>query len=78
MKERPLSRYTQEEIDRMSIEEFEAILEADNAWVREHYAQLKESNRPSPKFNTIEEFDAYYGCHSIEECFNKANEMFGF
>ena len=78
MKQRPLANYTIEECANMPIEQFETLLEADNEWVRKHYAQLKENNNPRPKFNTIEELDAYYGCHSIEECFNKANEMFGF
>lgn len=78
MTQRPLSRYTIEDCANMPIEKFEALLEANNEWVREHYAQLKESNKPRPKFNTIEELDAYYNCRPLEEVLNKANEMFGF
>ena len=78
MKQRPLSRYTQEEIDRMSDDEFFALMEENNVWVRKHYAQLKESNKPTPEFNTIEELRAYYNCRPLEEVLNKANEMFGF
>ena len=77
MKQRPFSRYTQEEIDRMSDDEFFALMEEHNAWVRKHYAQLKESNKPRPKFNTIEELEAYYNCRPLEEVGKDAYKMFG-
>ena len=76
MNQRPLSKYTQEEIDRMTEEEFVALMEADNVWVRKHYTLLNESDKPRPKFNTIEELMKYYNAKPMEEVFNNISKLF--
>lgn len=76
MMNNPLSKYTIEECANMSPEEFDALLEADNEYIRQKYAKLNESEESKPIFNSIEELDAYYHCHSFEECINKGYSMF--
>lgn len=77
--DRPLAKYTIEECSKMTHEEFEAILEADNEWVRRHYSKLNESdnNEEFHNFNSIEELRAYFHCKPLSEIINKGSEMFG-
>lgn len=71
----PMSRYTDEDYAKMSIEDFEALLK--NEYVRQKYARLAESNEPEPEpeFNSIEELDAYYHCIPFEDAVNNILKM---
>lgn len=77
--DRPLAKYTLEECSKMTLEEFEAILEADNEWVRRHYSKLNEgdNNEEVHNFNSLEELRAYFHCKPLSEVINKGCEMFG-
>ena len=72
----PLSKYTIEECANMSEEEFDAILEADNEYVRQKYEKKKASNEPRPTFNSIEEADAYYHSIPFEDAIKNAYKLF--
>lgn len=77
MKQRPLAKYTVEDCANMPREQFDALLEEDNAWVREHYARLNEREQPRPKFNTIEEVMEYYYAKPMEEVLNNVSKLLG-
>ncbi|MBR1964660.1 MAG: hypothetical protein IKA19_08215 [Muribaculaceae bacterium] len=70
----PLFRYSDEELSNMTREEFCAILEQSNEYVRKKHSQINEE--VPPKFNTIEELRAYYKCMPLEEAVNKLNKLF--
>ena len=60
----------------MSEEEFDAILEADNEYVRQKYEKKKASNEPRPTFNSIEEFISYYDAIPMEDVIKNAYKLF--
>ena len=66
----PMLRYTHEEYATMPIEDFEAILQEHNKYVRQKYARLAESNEPEPEFNSIEELMEYYDAIPMEDVIN--------
>lgn len=70
----PFFRYNVEELQDMSHEEFCALIEESNEYVRKKYSQLNEQEMP--RFNTIEEFRAYYDCIPFDEFVNNTNKMF--
>lgn len=74
----PLSRYTIEDCANMPAEEFDRLLEEHNKYVEWKHAQLNESKKPRPTFNSIEEADAYYHSIPFDEAVNNAYKMFGF
>ncbi|MBR5332533.1 MAG: hypothetical protein IKV32_04465 [Muribaculaceae bacterium] len=70
----PFFRYSVEELQNMTHEEFCAIIEESNEYVRKKFEEQK--NQVAPKFNTIEEFRAYYKCMPLDEAVNKLNKLF--
>ena len=70
----PFFQYTDEERRNMSQEEYCALIEEHNGYVRKKHSQLNE--QVPPKFNTIEELRAYYHCMPLSEAENKLNELF--
>ena len=61
----PFFKYTGEELKNMTHEEFCALLEESNEYVRKKWEE--EKNQETPHFNTIEEFRAYYNCMPLDE-----------
>lgn len=76
MMNNPLSKYTIEECANMSPEEFDALLEADNEYIRQKYAKLNESEESKPIFSSIEEVMEYYDAIPIDEVLNNMDKMF--
>lgn len=72
----PLSQYTIEECAKMSPEEFDALLEADNEYVRQKYAKSNEREESKPVFNSIEEVIAYYDAIPLDEVLNNIDKLF--
>lgn len=72
----PFFKYTIEEKRNMTEEEFGALLDESNEYVREKHRRLQESNIKPPKFNTIEELMEYYHAIPFEEAVNKLNKLF--
>ena len=70
----PFYRYTKEERMNMTREEYCALIEERNEFVRKKYSQL--NKQEMPRFNTIEEFRAYYDCIPFDEFVNNTNKMF--
>lgn len=70
----PFFRYTDEERMKMSREKYCALIEESNEYVRKKYSQL--NKQEMPRFNTIEEFRAYYDCIPFDEFVNNTNKMF--
>ena len=69
----PFFRYTKEERMNMSQEEYCALIEARNGYVRKKHSQINEQK--SPRFNTIEELMTYYDCIPFEEFVKNANKL---
>lgn len=69
----PLFRYSDEELMNMTIEEFCTILEERNDYVDKKHSQINE--QVAPKFNTIEEFRAYYKCMPLDDAVNKLYKL---
>lgn len=61
----PFFRYTIEELQNMSHEEFCAVIEESNEYVRKKHSRINEQEMP--RFNTIEELRAYYDCMPFDE-----------
>lgn len=61
----PFFKYSVEELQDMSHEEFCAVIEESNEYVRRKHSQA--SKQEMPRFNTIEEFREYYDCIPFEE-----------
>lgn len=70
----PFFKYTHEEKMQMTDDEFFALLEESNEYVRKKHKLLKEN--PRPKFNSIEEFRAYYNCRPLDEVINNCYKLF--
>lgn len=70
----PLFMRSKEERMNMTIEEYCALLEERNEYVRKKRNQINEQE--APKFNTIEELRAYYKCMPLNEAENKLNKLF--
>lgn len=70
----PFFRYTVDELQNMTHEEFCAVIEASNEYVRQKFEQSKEQE--APRFNTIEELRAYYNCIPFDDFVNNANKLF--
>ncbi len=70
----PFFKYSLEELRNMTREEFCAIIEESNEYVRKKHSQINEE--VPPKFNTIEELRAYYKCIPLEEAINKLDKLF--
>ncbi len=70
----PFFKYSLEELRNMTHEEFCAIIEESNEYVRKKHSQINEE--VPPKFNTIEELRAYYKCIPLEEAINKLDKLF--
>jgi hypothetical protein len=70
----PFYRYTKEERMNMTREEYCALIEERNEFVREKYTQINEQEMP--RFNTIEEFMNYYDAIPLDEFVNNTNKMF--
>ncbi|MBR5332532.1 MAG: hypothetical protein IKV32_04460 [Muribaculaceae bacterium] len=70
----PFFRYTSEERRNMTREEYCALLEERNEYVRKKFEESK--YQEAPKFNTIEELRAYYDCIPFEEAVNNLNKLF--
>lgn len=74
MNDDPLFQYSEEERRSMTREEYCALIEKSNEYVRSKYSQLNEQEMP--RFNTIEEFRAYYHCIPLDDAINKLNKLF--
>lgn len=72
----PFFKYTRQERQNMSLDEWLLLLEESNKYVREKYKKLRESNFKTPQFNTIEELRAYYHCRPLDEAINNWNKLF--
>ena len=70
----PFFQYTDEEMDQMTDDEFFALLEERNRYVRKKHSILKET--PRPKFNSIEEYMEYYDAIPLEDVVNNLNKLF--
>ena len=70
----PFFRYTDEERMNMTREEYCALIEERNEYVRKKFDQSKGAE--APRFNTIEEFRAYYNCIPFEEAVKNMNKLF--
>ena len=70
----PFFRYTVEELQNMSHEEFCAVIEESNEYVRKKFDKSK--GQETPRFNTIEELRAYYNCIPYEEAVKNMNKLF--
>ena len=70
----PFYKYTKEERMNMTQEEYCALIEARNEYVRKKHNQINEQE--SPRFNTIEELRAYYKCRPLDEVVNNMNKLF--
>ena len=58
----------------MSHEEFCAVIEKSNEYVRKKFEQSKEQE--APRFNTIEELRAYYNSIPLDEAVRNMNKLF--
>ena len=72
-KEDPFFRYTSDELKNMTHEEFCAVIEESNEYVRKKWEE--EKDQEMPHFNTIEEFRAYYHCIPFEEAVKKLEKL---
>ena len=70
----PFFRYTDEERMNMTREEYCALIEESNEYVRKKFEQSKEQE--APRFNTIEELRAYYNCIPLDEAVKNMNKLF--
>ena len=70
----PFYKYTKEERMNMTCEEYCALIEARNEYVRKNFDQSK--GKEAPRFNTIEEFRAYYNCIPLDEAVKNTNKLF--
>ena len=73
-KEDPFFRYTSDELKNMTHEEFCAVIEESNEYVRKKWEE--EKDQEMPHFNTIEELRAYYNCIPFDEVVKEMNELF--
>ena len=69
----PFFRYSKQERRKMTNEEYYALIEESNKYVRKKHSQINEQK--TPQFNTIEELRAYYNCIPLEDVINKINEL---
>lgn len=69
----PFFRYTVDELQNMTHEEFCAVIEESNEYVRKKHNQINEQEMP--RFNTIEEFRAYYDCIPFDDFVNNTNKL---
>ena len=72
----PFFKYTDEERRNMTQEEYCALIEESNEYVRHRYQFEKLNENEIPKFNTVEELRAYYNCMPLDEAENKLNSLF--
>lgn len=72
----PLFRYTIDEQRNMPLDEWLALLEESNEYVREKHRILQESHHEVPKFNTIEECMEYYNAIPLEDAINNWDSLF--
>ena len=70
----PFFKYTDEERMNMTREEYCALIDASNDYVRKKFEQSK--GEKAPRFNTIEELRAYYNCIPFEEFVKNTNKLF--
>ena len=63
----PFYKYSKEERMNMTREEYCALIEMRNEYVRKKRSQINEQK--SPQFNTIEELMAYYDCIPLYDVF---------
>jgi hypothetical protein len=70
----PFFRYTDEERMKMSREEYCALIEESNEYVRKKYSQLNEQEMP--RFNTIKELMDYYEAIPLDDMINNMNKLF--
>ena len=79
MERDPLLRYTREECSNMPHEQFEALLESHNEYVRNKYRMLTEQEGVDAKcdFNSIEELQEYFNCQPLQNALNDISKLFG-
>lgn len=70
----PFFRYSKEERKKMTREEYCALVEESNKYVRKKHCQINENI--APKFNTIEEIMDYYDAIPFDEAVNNMNKLF--
>lgn len=70
----PFFQYTNEERRNMTREEYCALIEEHNKYVRKKHSQLNEQK--PPKFNTSKELLDYYDAIPFEEAVNNMNKLF--
>lgn len=73
----PFQRYTRTDIEKMSDEEFNSLVEEYNDYVREQHSHLNEAQNTPPDFNSIDELRSYFKCRSFESALNSINERIG-
>ena len=72
--EDPFFKCTDEEMKNMTKEEFCALIEESNEYVRNHFGRRNEEEMP--RFNTLQELLEYYDAIPFEEAVNKMNRLF--
>lgn len=70
----PFFKYTVEELKNMTHEEFCALLEESNEYVRKKWEE--EKDQETPHFNSIKELRAYYNCIPFDEAVKRMNKLF--
>ena len=70
----PFFKYTREERRNMTREEYCALLEERNEYVRKKWEE--EKDQEAPHFNSIEELRAYYNCIPFDEAVKRMNKLF--
>lgn len=63
----PFQRYTHEDIEKMSDEEFCDLIDEHNAYSAQQWEI--EKNKPVPDFKTVEEAIKYYNAKPLDEVF---------
>lgn len=70
----PFFKYTDEERRNMTQEEYCAMIEESNEYVRRQFGMLNEQEMP--RFNTLQELLDYYDAIPFEEAVNNMNKLF--
>ena len=73
----PFQRYTHEDIEKMSLEEYGDLLDEHNEYVRQKYSHINEAQTTEPEFETLEEMIKYYNAKPWKDVLNSAYQSIG-
>lgn len=73
-KDDPFFKYTDEERERMTAEEYCALIEESNEYVRWKHSQP--NTEQPPKFNTLQELLDYYDAIPFEDAIREMGKLF--